>query len=80
MENVMKLKTLEICNIFYLEEYTCSFEEPEMTDPRCSHAGFLLILPTCVAAVFQFKKPEKYCPKMSRLTFRLFVFIDDIFF
>ena len=27
MENVMKLKPLEICNIFYLEEYTCSFEE-----------------------------------------------------
>ena len=27
MENVMKLTRLEICNICYLEEYTCSFEE-----------------------------------------------------
>ena len=27
MENVIKLTRLEICNICYLEEYTCSFEE-----------------------------------------------------
>ena len=27
IENLMKLTRLEICNICYLEEYTCSFEE-----------------------------------------------------
>ena len=27
MENIIKLIRIEICNICYLEEYTCSFEE-----------------------------------------------------
>lgn len=45
--------------------FACNSEEHEMADPRYSCAGFLLISPTCAAAAFQFKKPEKHCPKIS---------------
>jgi len=66
---------------FFLKNFdTCSCKEHEMADPRCSGAGFLLISPTCAAAGFQSKKPEKYCPKISRLTFRSFVFASGISF
>lgn len=65
---------------FFCEVFTHVTEEHEMTDPRYSCAGFLLISPTCATDVFQFKKLEKHCPKISRQAYVSFVLVSDIFF